>query len=380
MVIERSLHSAVPGMRSRAFAWGGVCGHPPAAEQMNNANTALQFMLLQPGDDGDAASVVVFPAWPCSWEVDFKLAAPLNTTVAVRYSKGKLERFVVEPAERKAAVSFANCVNGSSIKADDELSLARPAPPVCPNATLAEAVAQTGLLSVRMFGAIGNGSADDAPAARAAFNMSRLCGGCVFFPPGDYRFATSVYVSGCVKGSQGFGSGVDGSTNPQTVIKGPGPGGGPVMIAANKSASNMLLQDLSLEGSDTGLLISHAYKIRLINVGISASANADGVDTSAAGCNATGCNVVLGSRNAALVVENSFWVWTDRCSFSSAAMAPCKDRRTDCDVGQRPSVILRGQPGGPVGTTYLVSAGVHFNSQIPEHYLVARTVPPAVHL
>ena len=168
--------------------------------------------------------------------------------------------------------------------------------------------------------------------------------------------------------------------NLQTSHPGPGPGGGPVMIAANKSASNMLLQDLSLEGSDTGLLISHAYKIRLINVGISASANADGVDTSAAGCNATGCNVVLGSRNAALVVENSFWVWTDRCSFSSAAMAPCKDRRTDCDVGQRPSVILRGQPGGPVGTTYLVSAGVHFNSQIPEHYLVTRTVPPAVHL
>ena len=55
MVIERSLHSAMPGMRSRAFAWGGVCGHPPAAEQMNNANTALQFMLLQPGDDLAAA-------------------------------------------------------------------------------------------------------------------------------------------------------------------------------------------------------------------------------------------------------------------------------------------------------------------------------------
>ena len=30
-VVDRSLHSAVPGMRSRAYAWGGVCGHPPAA-------------------------------------------------------------------------------------------------------------------------------------------------------------------------------------------------------------------------------------------------------------------------------------------------------------------------------------------------------------
>ena len=110
-LIERSLHSAVPGMRSRAFAWGDICGHPPAVEQMNNANTALNFMLLQSGDDGfDNATVVVFPAWPCTWDVDFKLAAPLNTTVSVRYVKGKLERFDVEPAARKPAVTFAGCV------------------------------------------------------------------------------------------------------------------------------------------------------------------------------------------------------------------------------------------------------------------------------
>ena len=78
---------------------------------MNNANTALNFMLLQSGDDGfDSATVVVFPAWPCTWDVDFKLAAPLNTTVSVRYVKGKLERFDVEPTARKSAVTFAGCV------------------------------------------------------------------------------------------------------------------------------------------------------------------------------------------------------------------------------------------------------------------------------
>jgi hypothetical protein len=102
-------------MRSRAFAWGQICGHPPAAEQMNNANTALNFMLLQPGDDGfDNATVFVFPAWPCAWDVDFKLAAPLNTTVSVRYVKGNLERFVVEPVARKSAVSFSRCVSSWS--------------------------------------------------------------------------------------------------------------------------------------------------------------------------------------------------------------------------------------------------------------------------
>lgn len=42
-----------------------------------------------------------------------------------------------------------------------------------------------GLLSVKLFGAVGNGSHDDSPAAEAAMNASALCGGCVFFPPTD---------------------------------------------------------------------------------------------------------------------------------------------------------------------------------------------------
>ena len=39
-------------------------------------------MLLQPADDGAAGSSIAFGAWPCAWDVDFKLAAPLNTTVS----------------------------------------------------------------------------------------------------------------------------------------------------------------------------------------------------------------------------------------------------------------------------------------------------------
>jgi hypothetical protein len=209
------------------------------------------------------------------------------------------------------------------------------------------------LLSVKLLGAVGDGIADDAPAARAAFNLTLTCGGCVFFPPGTYRFNSTVAIWGCVRGSRGFGAGVDGSTQPEVAIRGPGPGLGPAMVA-NHSAGNMLLQDLSIMGSDTGLLIYQTYKVRMINVGISADANADRTDTSAVGCNRTGCNVVLGSRNAALVIENSFWLWFERCSFAVANMYPCKDRHTDCQMGQRPAVILRGQPGGPVGTVYLV--------------------------
>ncbi len=34
----------------------------------------LQEMLLQSGDDGfESTTIVLFPAWPCSWDVNFKV-------------------------------------------------------------------------------------------------------------------------------------------------------------------------------------------------------------------------------------------------------------------------------------------------------------------
>ena len=42
----------------------------------------------------------------------------------------------------------------------------------CPNATIYAAVQQAGLLSVKLFGARGDYSGDDAPAVRLAMNMS----------------------------------------------------------------------------------------------------------------------------------------------------------------------------------------------------------------
>jgi hypothetical protein len=44
-------------------------------------------MLLQPADDADG-SAIAFGAWPCSWDVDFKLAAPMNTTVEGVFKNG----------------------------------------------------------------------------------------------------------------------------------------------------------------------------------------------------------------------------------------------------------------------------------------------------
>jgi hypothetical protein len=56
----------------------------------------LQSMLLQQRGD----KMLLFPAWPKEWNVDFKLRAPKNTVVAGTYRNGKLEKLAVTPPER----------------------------------------------------------------------------------------------------------------------------------------------------------------------------------------------------------------------------------------------------------------------------------------
>ena len=84
----------------------------PSADHFANMNRALIDMLLQSGDDGFVnTTIVLFPAWPCAWDVDFKLWGPLNTSVELSYSgaTGALSTFIVTPSERAAAVKFAGC-------------------------------------------------------------------------------------------------------------------------------------------------------------------------------------------------------------------------------------------------------------------------------
>lgn len=87
----------------------------PSADHFANMNRALIEMLLQSGDDGFAnTTIVLFPAWPCEWDVDFKLWAPLNTSVELSYAGATraLSAFVVTPPSRASAVRFAGCVAG----------------------------------------------------------------------------------------------------------------------------------------------------------------------------------------------------------------------------------------------------------------------------
>ena len=75
---------------------------PPDLDNGGNAQQALQAMLLQ----ADGRSIALFPAWPKEWDVEFKLHAPMKTTVEGVYHRGKLQSLKVMPAERRNDVTL----------------------------------------------------------------------------------------------------------------------------------------------------------------------------------------------------------------------------------------------------------------------------------
>ena len=87
--------NANPGSRFPAF-WGPNFDWIPDQDHGCNGLMALQTMLLQ----WDGPRIFLFPAWPKEWDVEFRLHAPMNTTVEGVYRAGKLERLSVTPIER----------------------------------------------------------------------------------------------------------------------------------------------------------------------------------------------------------------------------------------------------------------------------------------
>lgn len=83
------------GSRFPAF-WGPNYDWVPDQDHGSNAMMALQSMLLQA--DGDR--LLLFPAWPKEWNVEFKLHAPHQTTIEGVYHAGQLETLHITPASR----------------------------------------------------------------------------------------------------------------------------------------------------------------------------------------------------------------------------------------------------------------------------------------
>jgi hypothetical protein len=66
------------------------------------AMIGLQEMLLQtPGD-----RLLVLPAWPAAWDVDFKLHAPKQTTVECSIKGGRIVKLKVTPDARRKDVEI----------------------------------------------------------------------------------------------------------------------------------------------------------------------------------------------------------------------------------------------------------------------------------
>jgi hypothetical protein len=80
------------------FKWFWKAGHDwePDMDNGGAGQIILQSMLLQIRGD----KLLLFPAWPKEWNVDFKLHAPQNTVIECVYRDGKVEKLKITPAYR----------------------------------------------------------------------------------------------------------------------------------------------------------------------------------------------------------------------------------------------------------------------------------------
>ncbi len=68
----------------------------PDFDHFGAGSIALQRMLMQ----CDGKKIILLPAWPKDWDVDFKLHAPYNTVIEASVIKGKIESLKVTPKLR----------------------------------------------------------------------------------------------------------------------------------------------------------------------------------------------------------------------------------------------------------------------------------------
>lgn len=80
------------------FSWFWKQGHDwePDMDNGGAGMSILQLMLLQSRGD----KVLLTPAWPKSWDVDFKLHAPKQTILEGSYRDGRLVNLTVTPTSR----------------------------------------------------------------------------------------------------------------------------------------------------------------------------------------------------------------------------------------------------------------------------------------
>lgn len=82
--------------------WGPGHDWVPDHNWGGSGMIGLQEMLMQTDD----TKIYIFPAWPISWDVSFKLHAPYQTTVEGVLKKGKVVSLKVTPESRRSDVEL----------------------------------------------------------------------------------------------------------------------------------------------------------------------------------------------------------------------------------------------------------------------------------
>jgi len=82
--------------------WGPNFDWLPDQDHGANLLLTTQFMLLQCQGD----NILLLPAWPKSWDVNFRLHAPNRTSVEAQVQGGKLLRLIVTPESRRKDVTL----------------------------------------------------------------------------------------------------------------------------------------------------------------------------------------------------------------------------------------------------------------------------------
>ncbi len=94
------------GSRFPAF-WGPNFDWIPDQDHGSVACTALQRMLLQYRGD----EILLLPAWPKGWDVDFRLHGPEGTIVEGSVTEGQVGRLKVSPKSRRGKVKLVSLGN-----------------------------------------------------------------------------------------------------------------------------------------------------------------------------------------------------------------------------------------------------------------------------
>jgi len=84
--------------------WGPGHDWVPDHNWGGSGMIGLQEMLMQTIGD----QIMLFPAWPKDWDVDFKLHAPRNTTVECRLENGEVTKLQVVPETRSKDIIISD--------------------------------------------------------------------------------------------------------------------------------------------------------------------------------------------------------------------------------------------------------------------------------